>query len=122
MGVYRCRRLLSRQRIWMCAQSRFIRGATDRGFYQLTRVEDETGGEVPVMLLGFNGASEESNLTLQPIDELQALVPSGRVRWLTAGAAISLEGETYLGNGTWRWLMYCLLLLLLVEMAVLTSK
>jgi len=99
-----------------------IRGATDRGFYQLVRVEDETGGEVPVMLLGFNGTSEESNLTLQQIDELRALVPSGRVRWLAAGAAISLEGETYLGNGTWRWLMYCLLLLLLVEMAVLTSK
>ena len=99
-----------------------IRGATDRGFYQLVRVEEETGGEVPVMLLGFNGASEESNLTLQQIDELQALVAGDRVRWLAAGEAISLEGETYLGSGTWRWLMYLLLLLLLVEMGVLASK
>ena len=99
-----------------------IRGATDRGFYQLTRVEEETGGEVPVMLLGFNGASEESNLTLQQTDELQALVASSSVRWLAAGEAISLEGETYLGSGTWRWLMYLLLLLLLVEMGVLASK
>ena len=70
-------------------------GATDRGFYQLVR-EEETGGEVPVMLLGFNGSSEESNLTLQQIDELRTLVAGGRVRWLDAGEAISLEGETYL--------------------------
>ena len=99
-----------------------IRGATDRGFYSLTRTEEDTGGEVPVMLLGFNGDGEESNLALQQTSELEAIASDGRIRWLTAGDTLSLEGETYLGSGTWRWLMYLLLLMLLVEMAVLASK
>jgi len=99
-----------------------IRGATDRGFYSLTRTEEDTGGEVPVMLLGFNGDGEESNLALQQTSELEAIASDGRIRWLTAGDMLSLEGETYLGSGTWRWLMYLLLLMLLVEMAVLASK
>jgi hypothetical protein len=50
------------------------------------------------------------------------LVADGNVRWLASGEIISLDGETYLGSGTWRWLMYLLLILLLVEMAVLASK
>ncbi len=99
-----------------------IRGATDRGFYSLTRTEEDAGGEVPVMLLGFNGDGEESNLALQQTSELEAIASDGRIRWLTAGDALSLEGETYLGSGTWRWLMYSVLLMLLVEMAVLASK
>ncbi len=99
-----------------------IRGATDRGFYGLTRIEEESGADLPVMLLGFNGDSEESNLTLQDSAELSALVADGNVRWLASGEIISLDGETYLGSGTWRWLMYLLLILLLVEMAVLASK
>lgn len=99
-----------------------IRGATDRGFYSLTRTEEDTGGEVPVMLLGFNGDGEESNLALQQTSELKAIASDGRIRWLTASDTLSLEGETYLGSGTWRWLMYLLLLMLLVEMAVLASK
>ena len=45
-----------------------------------------------------------------------------RVRWLTAGETLSLEGETYLGSGTWRWLMYLLLGLLFVEMGMLASR
>ena len=45
-----------------------------------------------------------------------------RVRWLTAGETLSLDGETYLGSGTWRWLMYLLLGLLFVEMGMLASR
>ena len=88
----------------------------------LHRVEAEGGGEVPVMLLGFNGTSDESNLALLQTDELEATMIGGRVRWLAAGEALSLEGETYLGSGTWRWLMYLLLVLLLVEMSMLASR
>ena len=98
-----------------------IRGATDRGFYQLIRSETDSDNEVPVMLLGFNGTSDESDLTLQQTEELQAQVPDSRVRWLSEGETLSLEGETYLGSGTWRWLMYLLLVLLLIEMGVLAS-
>ena len=99
-----------------------IRGATDRGFYSLTRTEEDAGGEVPVMLLGFNGDGEESHLALQQTSELEAIASDDRIRWLNSGETLSLEGETYLGSGTWRWLMYLLLLMLLVEMAVLASK
>ena len=98
-----------------------IRGATDRGFYQLIRSETDSDNEVPVMLLGFNGTSDESDLTLQQTEELQAQVPDSRVRWLSEGETLSLEGETSLGSGTWRWLMYLLLVLLLIEMGVLAS-
>ena len=99
-----------------------IRGATARGFYQLTRIEAEGNSEIPVMLLGFNGTSEESDLTLQPTEQLEAQMVDSRVRWLTAGETLSLEGETYLGSGTWRWLMYLLLGLLFVEMGMLASR
>ena len=99
-----------------------IRGATARGFYSLTRTEEDAGGEVPVMLLGFNGDEEESHLALQQTSELEAIASDDRIRWLNSGETLSLEGETYLGSGTWRWLMYLLLLMLLVEMAVLASK
>jgi len=99
-----------------------IRGASHRGFYELARGNESESKQATVMLLGFNGPSSESNIQLLDVEELQLALVSDKIRWVEPGQSITLQGTTYLGSGTWKWLMYLVLFVLLIEMMLLAKK
>ncbi|MEC7565635.1 MAG: BatA domain-containing protein [Planctomycetota bacterium] len=99
-----------------------LRGASRRGFYELYRTSETENDQTAVMQLAFNGPEDESNIQLLDVEELEVAVASDKIRWVQPGQAISLQGTTYLGSGTWKWLMYLLLFVLLLEMFLLGKK
>ena len=99
-----------------------LRAPTRRGFYELSRVSEKKEDQEPPLLLAFNGPANESRL--EYLGEQPALerIQLEHVRWVGANDKITLEGKTYVGMDSWRWLWILMIVFLGVEMWLLRQR
>ena len=98
-----------------------IRSLDQRGTYRLSRQAPPGGGESAEapwsVSLAVNGPASESELASVTRQELMDRLEAPRVRWVDLDQEITLDGQTTLGFGVWKWLMLLALACLLAEMA-----
>ena len=100
-----------------------IRDAVHRGVYRLSAARGDSAAPAAEKLwetpLAVNGPERESELMTISADALRERMGDARYRWIGQGDSISLEGALVSGQDLWKWLMLCVLLCLLAELALL---
>lgn len=114
-----------------------IRDVTQRGSYHITAYRPVTTADAAAARPGAQSANRaaenkswdltvvangpEKESELQSIDEkgLRERMGDANYRWIPRGQPISLEGAQISGHNLWKWLMACVIVCLLAELAIL---
>jgi hypothetical protein len=94
-----------------------LRDITERGTYSVERVADSK--EPLVQKVAFNGPAEESDIGVLDEEELTKRMAGANSKWIGKGRKISLQGARVRGEQLWKWLIWSVLLLFVVERIII---
>lgn len=93
-----------------------VRTVTQRGAYHIQRTASRDAAKPPFEAdVAFNGLAGESQVTLLNRDEIKKALGDVKFTWVGQGDSISLQGSRAHGESLWKWLIWSVLLLMLIE-------
>jgi hypothetical protein len=103
-----------------------VQHLTQRGIYTVTALRPDASadqrqseGKLWELALAVNGPNTESEPATLDEAGLKQRLGDVSYRWVAPGEAIHLEGAQIRGQNLWKWLIFAVLVLLLVELLVL---
>jgi len=99
-----------------------LRNITERGTYSVERAASQgtDAGKKPVVQeVAFNGPAAESEIVVLNEDQLRKRMAGADFEWIGEGRKISLQGSRVRGEQLWRWLIWSVLLLFVVERIII---
>ncbi|MEN6662863.1 MAG: BatA domain-containing protein [Phycisphaerae bacterium] len=93
-----------------------VRTITQRGEYHIQRTAGRDAGKKPFEAdVAFNGLAGESQVTLLTREQIEKTLGEVKFKWIAKGDSISLQGSRARGESLWKWLIWSVLLLMLLE-------